>query len=116
VKWVIPKAAAAGRVLRVAYVLQPDGSLTDCSWQAEGGFQENMIKSSVPPKACPNNQTFSDVYTDEQGKPVARRVVTTTRIEVLPLEDGSAAPEKPAAQGKPVTGRARKPAYITSPT
>jgi hypothetical protein len=39
------EAAAAGRLLRVAYVLQPDGSLTDCSWQAEGGFQE-ACKSS----------------------------------------------------------------------
>lgn len=108
IKWVIPKKPLpqAG-MLRVAYVLQPDGSLTDCSWEAEGGFQENMTKAKVQPKACPNNQAFADVYTDEQGRPVARRVVNTTRIEVLPLEEASASPEKAVGQAKPVSGRER---------
>ncbi len=105
VKWVIPQVPPPQPgFLRTTYIVDADGKMRDCAWQAEGDFQTKMEK--VPQNTCPNNKGYADGYTDEQGASVERRVVITTRIEVLPLSGAEPSSTKPAGQGQPVTGRA----------
>jgi len=105
VKWMIPlKPAPRSGFLRSSYVVHSDGRVSDCQLQAEGGFEG--LPRPLSSGACPPALAFLDGYTDDQGRPVERRVVTTTRIEVLPLEAKSPPQAAPSPDRKPVTGRA----------
>jgi hypothetical protein len=106
VKWVVPrKPPQQAGMVRFSYILQPDGTPTDCVWKAEGSFQEAAIRAVQG--RCPPDMSFDGGYTDEQGRPVARRVVATTRLEVLPVDTPEPQAANTADQAKPVTGRQR---------
>lgn len=106
VKWVVPRKPPqqAGEML-VSYIVEPDGTATGCNWKAEGSFQQAM--SRVVPGRCPPDMVFDGGYTDQQGRQVARRVVITTRLEVLPVDAPEPQSANTADHAAPVTGRPR---------
>jgi periplasmic protein TonB len=105
VKWLIPlKPAPHSGFLRTSFVVHVDGSVGDCQLHAEGAFEAEVHLPT--PGTCPASMGFVTGYTDEHGQPVERRVTTTTRIEVEPLDaKPSLQPDRGEGE-KSVTGRA----------
>lgn len=82
VRWTIPRPPVpqAGE-LTLSYLVQPDGTRSDCRVEAATGGAAKLGGTADPCRAG----SFSGGYVDEAGKPVARRVRSTVRIEVLPV-------------------------------
>lgn len=82
IRWVIPHGTPPFPPFTtiVSFVLLPDGTVRDC--KAEFPVQPPGV---APAKIC-EGLYFTKGYADADGKPVARRVIMTRKVEVLPVE------------------------------
>lgn len=71
-----PKAGVSS----VSFVVAADGSLVDCKGQTTMD-----VKLFVPDELC-KGKIKMEAYTDTAGKPVARRVIVKTSIEVVDIK------------------------------
>lgn len=83
VRWTIPRPPPpeAGE-MTVSYFVSPDGSRSECRVETAVGAALTMVAKADP---CKNTAGFSRGFVDQAGKPVARRVRSTVKVEVLPV-------------------------------
>ncbi|MDF8334128.1 TonB family protein [Novosphingobium cyanobacteriorum] len=76
VRWVIPRTAEPPKAgtLEFSFIVQPDGSMTDCKVvRMEGEATEEMKRKADGDGPCDKPASY-DPYRDANGQPVARRV------------------------------------------
>ena len=83
VRWVIPLPPRpdAGE-LSISFLVAPDGTRSDCRVESATGGAAAVVAKADPCKAATG---YASGFVDEAGKPVARRVRSTVKIEVLPV-------------------------------
>lgn len=94
VRWVIPEDRRLPQdgLMVSSILVAPDGEISDCRIErVVGGARQ--LGSVGPMPRCPKD-SFPQGYTDKDGNPVAKRVRTIVRIEVLD-------PEGPDSNGSP---------------
>lgn len=76
VRWVIPRTAEPPKagVLEFSFIIQPDGSMTECKVvRMEGEAAEEMKRKTEADGPCDRPELY-EPYRDAAGQPVARRV------------------------------------------
>lgn len=83
VRWTIPRPPPppAGE-LTTSFLVSPDGSHSDCRVETASGAAVAMVANADP---CQMARGYSRGFVDQAGKPVARRVRSTVKIEILPV-------------------------------
>ena len=83
VRWVIPRPRkpVAGEMV-ISFEVGPDGTIADC--RVEKTLGGAALNAQAKPEVCRVGR-FDGGYSDQAGQPVARRVRTTVKVEVLPI-------------------------------
>jgi len=88
IRWTMPQdmPPPPASTMIVSFMLAPDGRVSDC--KAEFPV---LPAGQVPPPIC-EHLPFTEGYRDAAGKLVARRVIMTRKVEVLPVDSADQAP------------------------
>ena len=89
IRWQLPPPTpnlpdSAGSTM-LSFIVQPDGSVMDCQFELVGAPPRDF--PDLKAGQCPPGLAFDVGYLDKDGRPVARRVVMRSSLEVLPIDD-----------------------------
>lgn len=92
VNWVLPLTVKPPRsgVIVTRMTIAPDGGILDCRTEVSGDL--SMAPDAARSGPCPATANYQEGYRDGEGRPVARRVIITEKVEVVPVEQAAPSP------------------------
>lgn len=68
----------------LSFILDTDGSIKDCKFEATGADAEAMMKTK---NLCNSNPALREPFRGPNGKPVAKRIIMKSSLEIEDVAD-----------------------------